>query len=66
MFGVRCVRRVFCVVVVWWCMLLVASMIDVYRLLFAIECLLLNGVVCCVLCGFVRVVAGCPCVLLVV
>ena len=33
-------------------MLLVASMVDVYCLLFVVEYLLLNGVVCCVLCVF--------------
>ena len=54
MFGVRCVRRVLCAVV-RWCVLLVASMVDVYCLLCVIEYVLLDGVVCCVFCGRIRV-----------
>ena len=42
-------------------MLIVDSMVDVYCLQFAIEDLLLNGVVYCVLCVFSCVV-GCICV----
>ena len=59
MFGVRCVRCVFCVVVVRWCMLLVASMVDVYCFLGVIKHVLLNGVVCCVLCGMCYVFVCC-------
>ena len=52
----------FCVVVVWWCLLRVASMVDVYCLSFAVEYVLLGGVVCCVLCGVVRVLLLAVCV----
>ena len=45
-----------CVVVGWRCLLRVASMVDVCCfMLLVVEYVWLNGVVCCVLCGIVRV-----------